>query len=171
MELVFDPSSKFVAAGTSDSHIKVYDVINGFQTHNFMGHRGLILKLVFCPDASSLKLLSCAEDFLIKVWDLVLKKEVAVLKPKGKFDNMAHMTTSLVFTKDKKTLITSGRDGCIHFWNAQDNFKLISALSLAAIGCEKEEEVLSMAYLPVNEDPCIVLGGQTGNISVYSIKR
>jgi WD40 repeat protein len=30
------------------------------------------------------------------------------------------MTTSIVFTNDKKTLITGGRDGCIHFWNAND---------------------------------------------------
>jgi len=53
---------------------------------------------------------------------------VATLKPKGRLDNMAHMTTCLVFTKDKKTLISSGRDGEIHFWNASDNFKLISSL-------------------------------------------
>mgnify|MGYP002631521818 FL=1 len=136
-----------------------------------MGHRGLIIKLVFHPDTTSLKLLSTAEDFLIKVWDLVLKKEVAVLKPKGKFDNMAHMTTSMIFTKDKKTLITSGRDGCVHFWNVMDNFKLISSLLLQAIGCDKEEEILSLAYLPVGEDPCLVLGGTSGNVTVYSIKK
>jgi WD40 repeat protein len=99
---------------------------------------------VFYPDATSLKLISCAEDFIIRVWDLVLKKEVAVMKPKGKSDNMAHMTTCLVFTKDKKTLITSGRDGSVHFWNAADNFKLISSLTLASIGCDQDEEVLSL---------------------------
>ena len=89
-EMTFDPSSKYLAVGTTDSQIKVFDVKNGFQTHNFLGHRGLIVKLQFYPEASSLKLLSCAEDFIIKVWDLVLKKDIAVLKPKGKFDNMAH---------------------------------------------------------------------------------
>jgi U3 small nucleolar RNA-associated protein 13 len=130
VEMTFDPSSKFLAVGTSDSHIKIYDVLGGFQTHNFTGHRGVILKLVFHPDPTSLKLLSCAEDFIIKVWDLVLKKDVAVMKPKGKEDNMAHMTTSMVFTNDKKTLITSGRDGMLHFWNVKENFKLISSVSL-----------------------------------------
>jgi WD40 repeat protein len=30
LELIFDPSSKFLAGGTSDSQIKVYDAINGF---------------------------------------------------------------------------------------------------------------------------------------------
>jgi WD40 repeat protein len=45
VEMTFDPSSKLLALGTSDNHIKVFDVHRGFQTHNFIGHRGLILKL------------------------------------------------------------------------------------------------------------------------------
>lgn len=47
-----------------------------------------------------MKLISTGEDFVIRVWDLVLKKEVANMKPKGKKDNMAHMTTSICITKD-----------------------------------------------------------------------
>lgn len=30
LELAFDPSSKFLAAGTADSSIKVFDVAKGF---------------------------------------------------------------------------------------------------------------------------------------------
>jgi WD40 repeat protein len=30
LELTFDPSSKFLAAGTADSHVKVFDAIRGF---------------------------------------------------------------------------------------------------------------------------------------------
>ena len=63
VEITFDPSSKLLAVGTSDSHVKVFDVQRGFQTHNFLGHRGLILKLVFYPDPDSLKLISTGEDF------------------------------------------------------------------------------------------------------------
>lgn len=62
LEINFDPTSKFVACGTADSHIKVYDVVKGFQTHNFTGHRGIINKLVFYPEIDSLKLISSAED-------------------------------------------------------------------------------------------------------------
>ena len=75
--MVFDGTSKFLACGTSDSHIKVFDIIKGFQTHNFLGHRGIITKLLFFPGADdTLKLISCAEDFVIRVWDLVMKKEI-----------------------------------------------------------------------------------------------
>jgi U3 small nucleolar RNA-associated protein 13 len=169
--MAFDPSSKFLAAGTSDSHIKIFDVSRNYQTHNFLGHRGIIQKLVFHPEANSLKLLSCAEDFVIRVWDLVLKKEVAVMKPKGKDDNMAHMTTSLVFTNDRKTLITGGRDSCLHFWNVQDNFKHISSVKIESLGALKFDEINCLVYVGSKEDPCIIIGGSSGQVLVYSVKR
>lgn len=63
LELTFDPSSKFLAAGTANSEIKVYDVAKGFQTHNFTGgHRGVITNLSFFPEADTLLLVSSAED-------------------------------------------------------------------------------------------------------------
>jgi|TARA_B110000285_G_scaffold235012_1_gene314185 WD40 repeat protein len=106
--------------------------------------------------------LSTAEDFTIKVWDLVLKKDVAVMKPKGKEDSMAHRTTTMLFTGDKKTLVTAGLDGCIHFWNVMDNFKLVSSISATSLGALRYEEILSMVYLNLKDDPCLVLGGHSG---------
>lgn len=126
---------------------------------------------MFHPKSDSLKLLSTAEDFVIRVWDLVLKKEVSVLKPRGKDDNMAHMTTSIVFTNDKKTLITGGRDSCLHFWNAEQNFKHISSVTIKSLGSLKFDEINSLVYISSKVDPCIVIGGSSGQILVYSINR
>ena len=171
VEMEFDPTSKFLAVGTADSAIKIYDALKGFQTHSFNGHRGLILGLKFLPSTDSLKLLSTAEDFTIKVWDLVLKKDVAVMKPKSKEDGQGHRTTSMLFTADGKTLITAGLDGCIHFWNVVDNFKLVSSISASSLGALRYEEIMTMVYLSLKDDPCLVLGGHSGYVSVYSIKK
>jgi len=112
LEICFDPSSRFVAVGTADSHVKVYDVSKQFQTHNFLGHRGVICKLAFMPGVDTLKLVSAAEDFDVKVWDLVLNKEIASLKGnKGR-------VSSLLFTKDFRTMIVGSRDGLIVLYNA-----------------------------------------------------
>lgn len=47
-------------------------------------HRGgIINKLAFLPEEDSLKLVSTAEDHIIKVWDLVMKIEVACLEAKS----------------------------------------------------------------------------------------
>lgn len=69
----------------------------------------------------------------MKVWDLVLRAEVATLK--------AHtsLVTCIVFTNDKTTMITSGRDGKVAFWNARDNFKLINVLQMNELGINEEE--------------------------------
>jgi len=128
LEMTFDPSSKFLAAGTADSHVKVFDVARGFQTHNFLGHRGMIVKLLFYPEVDSLKLLSCGEDCLIKVWDLVMRTDVATLKMHQA------LITSLTFTNDKQMLFSCAKDGKIGLWNAKDNYKLISAFKLSEFG-------------------------------------
>jgi WD40 repeat protein len=92
-----------------------------------------------------------------------LKKEIAQLKPKGKEDNMAHMTTSILFTKDKKTMISGGRDGCIHFWDVNDNFKIISSVKIESLGALKYDEINFLVYIvPEKNDPCIVIGGSSG---------
>ncbi len=135
LEVCFDPSSRFVAVGTSDSHVKVYDVDKGFQTHNFIGHRGVIVQLAFMPGVDSLQLVSSGEDQTVKVWDMVLNKEIAALK-----GNRGRVT-SFQFTNDFKTMIVGARDGKIALYNTHDQFKLITMLDLQELGMQSEEEV------------------------------
>ena len=66
------------------------------------------------PGIDSLKLISAAEDFVVKVWDMVLNKEIAACKGnKGR-------VTSFEFTNDFKTLIVGARDGKIAMYNTTD---------------------------------------------------
>jgi len=122
LELAFDPSSKFLACGTADSQIKVFDVRKGFQTHSLLGHRGVITNLLFHPEADQLRLVSSAEDCTIKVWDLVLKGEIASLK------HHKALITSIAFSHDRNTLISGSKDCTVAFWNAKDNFSKLSSI-------------------------------------------
>ena len=38
------------------------------------------MQLAFMPGLDSLRLVSAAEDFVVKVWDMVLNKEIAAMK-------------------------------------------------------------------------------------------
>ena len=134
----FDPSSRFLAIGTSDSQVKVYDVAKGFQTHNFRGHRGVIVQLQFYPQTGSLQLISSGEDLTVKVWDLVLNSEIATLR------GTQARVTCFAFTKDYKTLIVGVKDGSIAFYNTQKNFKLIQAVSLSEVLSQPDQEVNAM---------------------------
>jgi U3 small nucleolar RNA-associated protein 13 len=162
LELTFDPSSKFLAAGTADSHIKVWDVLKGFQTHNFLGgHRGIITNLLFFPEQDTLKLISSAEDCQLKVWDLVLRGEVAHLR------GHTALITSMTFTNDKSTLITCAKDGKIAFWNTRENFAMLSMVRYS----RAEEELNAVRYIEYEGEPYVVVGGGSGAVSVFDINK
>ena len=162
LELVFDPSSKFLAAGTADSQIKVFDAVKGFQTHNFIGgHRGVITNLHFFPEADTLLLVSSAEDCQIKVWDLVMRDEVAHLK------GHTALVTSIAFSHDHSTMTSSSKDGKLAFWNAKENFK-----QLALIKFSKTENELNVVHYFVHADqPYLIVGGASGALSIFDINN
>eukprot|EP00347_Sterkiella_histriomuscorum_P000004 403377554 len=165
LELSFDPSSKFLAAGTADSAVKVFDVKKGFQTHNLIGHRGIITNLIFYPELDSLKLISTAEDMTIKVWDLVLRQEIHNLR----FHQA--LITNLVFSQDKNTLVASSKDGKVSFWNVKDNYKLLSSIKCNQDENPDEIEELNAVYMfNSNTEPYLLIGGQTGTLKIFDIK-
>lgn len=100
----------------------MYDAVKGFMTHNFVGHQNIVLTMQFYPVKDSLKLITAGEDLCVKVWDLVINKEVASLR-----GSLARIT-SLCFSKDLKTLIVGAKDGKIAFYNAADNFRQIALM-------------------------------------------
>ncbi|CDW89939.1 transducin beta-like protein 3 [Stylonychia lemnae] len=165
LEMNFDPSSKFLAAGTADSHIKVFDVRKGFQTHNLTGHRGIITNLIFHPEIDSLRLISTAEDLTIKVWDLVMKTEIANLK----FHQA--LITNIIFSTDMNTLAASSKDGSVSFWNVKDNYKLLSSIKVKSDENPDEIEELNAIYMfKSGSEPYILIGGQNGILKIYDIK-
>ena len=79
--------------------------------------------------------MSSAEDCQIKVCDLVMRNEIAHLK-----GHMA-LVTSIDFSQDRSTLITCAKDGKLAFWNAIDNFSLLSMIKYS-----KTEDELNVVH-------------------------
>jgi len=63
------------------------------------------------PGVDNLKLFSAGEDHTVKVWDLVLNKEVAALK-----GNIGRCT-SIKFTNDLRTAMVGARDGKVTLYS------------------------------------------------------
>jgi len=63
------------------------------------------------PGTDTLQLFSAGEDHTVKVWDLVLNKEIAALK------GNTGRCTSIQFTNDLKTVLIAARDGKITLYN------------------------------------------------------
>jgi len=148
MEVCFDPSSRYIAIGTSDSHVKVFDTVKGFQTHNFLGHRGVIVKLAFYPKVDSLKLISSSEDFTVRIWDLVLNTELHCLR------GQEGRVSAFAFSDDLDTLLVATKHAQVIFYNVRDNFKQIGAIEAKEIkGLEEETGINALIYLENNDAP------------------
>ena len=78
--------------------------------------------MAFLPQEGSLRLISAAEDMLVKVWDMVLNTEIATIRGATVQSGRA---TCFAFSRDLKTLMIGYRDGSISFLNTQKEFKLI----------------------------------------------
>src|SRR5262249_51940057 len=64
----FDPNGKFLASGSMDRTVRLWQMPGGKHVHTFEGHRGWVLDLAFSPDGK--KLLSGSLDTTGLVWKM-----------------------------------------------------------------------------------------------------
>ncbi|TYZ59197.1 hypothetical protein PybrP1_007130 [[Pythium] brassicae (nom. inval.)] len=111
----FDPTGTLLATGGSDRAVKVFDIDKGYCTHNFRRHAGIVTLVQFHPDPKRLQLVSCSDDSTVRIWDLYSQKEFACIQ-----DHMSP-ATCVAFSADGYTLLTSGRDRVVNFWDLRHN--------------------------------------------------
>ncbi|XP_033631060.1 transducin beta-like protein 3 [Asterias rubens] len=113
VSMAFDPTSTLLATGSSDSTIKLWDIVQQYCTHNLKGSQGVVSVVEFHPESGKLLLFSTSDDCKIRVWDLSTSRCKAVLE--------SHYSgvTSFAFTEDGMTMFSSGRDNIVTVWNLE----------------------------------------------------
>ncbi|CAJ0915261.1 unnamed protein product [Ranitomeya imitator] len=109
--MAFDSTSTLLATGGCDSTIKIWDVLKQYCTHNLKGSSGVVHLVQFHPDMSRLQLFSSSMDYKIRIWDLKSSKCLCLL------ENHYSAVTSLCFSPDGDTMISSGRDKICTVWD------------------------------------------------------
>ncbi|XP_053327496.1 transducin beta-like protein 3 [Spea bombifrons] len=109
--MTFDSTSTLLATGGCDSTIKIWDVIKQYCTHNLKGSSGVVHLVQFHPDMSRLQLFSSSMDYTIRMWDLKSSRCLCVL------ETHYSAVTSLCFSPDGDTMISSGRDKICTVWD------------------------------------------------------
>ena len=132
LSMAYERTSTLLATGASDGGVRVWDVLNGFCTHNFRGGAGVVSTVRFHP--SRPELFSCSADCRVRWWSLEKKRQLASLE--------AHnaVVTGLAFTGDGRTLFTAGRDQIIMAWDLPTK-KPVATLPV-------REEVEALVLLP-----------------------
>ncbi|KAG8943098.1 U3 small nucleolar RNA-associated protein 13, partial [Tulasnella sp. 408] len=163
--LAVDPTSSYVASGSADGHVKVWDIHRGFVTHHFGGHGGVVSALAFdfqkAPNASStptkkkidsadttstwksMRLVTGSVDSRVRIFDLKLQRTDPVAILEGHIS----VPRSLSVSSDGKWLVTAGRDSVILVWD------LYSAFSSQSVSTKKgtRVEVKLAKTIPVLE--------------------
>jgi U3 small nucleolar RNA-associated protein 13 len=168
IDMQLDASATYLAWGTADRKVKVFDIRRNKVTHEFMGHRLSVNLIKWLPNKERKKdrmmVFSASEDGTIKIWDLILNAWV------GTLNYHRSQIPSIVFTNDCKTLIVSSRDQKLSFWNLKDNkFNRLGAIQL-------EEDVEGMQYvnltLPDSKTiPFLITGGTNGILKILDINN
>lgn len=76
-QVAYSPDGKWIASGSEDRSIKVWNAVTGELESTLRGHRGRVTDVAFSPESRSL--FSTGWDGTLRVWSLSLKQELLTL--------------------------------------------------------------------------------------------
>ncbi|TBU62177.1 WD40 repeat-like protein [Dichomitus squalens] len=122
-----DPTSTYLASGSADGVVKVWDILRGYVTHLFKGHGGVVSALVFnYPfDLSSvvreqkMQLITASVDTRIRIFDLsaAAARASGGSKPEAVLEGHVSVPRGLDVSPDGKWLVSGGRDSVVLIWD------------------------------------------------------
>jgi WD40 repeat protein/uncharacterized caspase-like protein len=106
--LAFSPDGRYVATGSVDHTIKLWEVATGRELRTLTGHTGTVKAVAFSPDGQTLA--SGGNDGKIKFWEIASGREAASLA------GHAQSVIALAFSHDGRWLASSGADFAVKLW-------------------------------------------------------
>jgi WD40 repeat protein len=131
--LAFSPTSEWLAAGTVDKQIHVFDVSRNEVLRTMSGHIQIVKGLAFSPDGKILA--SGSLDKTIKLWDSSTGNEIRTLS------GHSAGVTSVAFSPDGLILASSSWDASVIIWDVHSG-NLLQKLS------GHTDKVNSVAFSP-----------------------
>ncbi|KAG5652450.1 hypothetical protein H0H81_004994 [Sphagnurus paluster] len=120
-----DATSTYLASGSADGVVKVWDIRNGYVTHVFKGHGGIVSALAFNypQDISSvtqggkMRLITASVDTRIRIFDLSATSNSSGGKPEAILEGHFSVPRGLDVSLDGKWLVSGGRDSVVFIWD------------------------------------------------------
>ena len=114
--LAFSPTSQWLAAGTGDNQIHLFDISRNEVLRTMSGHLQIVKGLAFSPDGKILA--SGSLDKTIKLWDTSTGNEIRTLS------GHSGGTSGVAFSPDGLTLASASWDTTVILWDVHSGNQL-----------------------------------------------
>lgn len=118
--LTYSADGKWLATGSRDPYVRIWDAATGKEQRRFEGHTNQVTAVAFAPDGKTLA--SGAKDNTVRLWDVATGKEQLTLEdlPSQSYNHVS----GLVFSPDGKTLAASGGEDWVGLWQVDGGKRL-----------------------------------------------
>lgn len=154
--VAYSPDGKFIATGSRDNSIKLWEVATGREIRTFLGHLSSVNTLTF--NASGTFLASGSTDNNIIIW------EVATGKEKTRLEGHENRVTSLTFSSNGAKLASAGWDKKAYVWDLGTNDIIGEYKVYPARGSRVGSNVIFS-----KDDKLLITGNDDGKIIIYDV--
>lgn len=133
LAVAFSPDGKFIASGSNDKMVFIWDVESKEKIAEFHGLSDNIYDVAFSPDGKLIA--ACSKDQSIRIWNIEENKLVHLLK------GHQQMVLEIEFSPNGKYLLSASTDQSIRLWDVSTGELLYAYL-------ENESGISDIVFLP-----------------------
>ena len=176
MDMALSPDGRFLATGSADRTVRVWDTAGAFVTHNFTTHTSMVIKVAFHPHARRLELAAACDNGCVRYWALTAAKGAD-----NGFEVKGHMSavTSLAYSHCGTYLYTAGRDSVFTVYNTLKREAVTTVPVFEAVeGLVPLHPAAAFPFKPASAAatgasaapaPYVVIAGDKGLVRVYDV--
>lgn len=116
LTVAVSPDSNYVATGSRDKSVKLWELSTGREVRSFLGHSASVNQVDFSSDGKHL--ISANGDASIKIWEVATGKELFSIKPD------AERVTDVAFDPKRRFFATVGFGQKVRVWDIVTKKKL-----------------------------------------------